>query len=101
MTPAQGAVRLICGVSHPGLRGYRHLTLAERIRGGRALLVQISGKDFSYDLAAWHAHLKESRQGGYTWARTIMLPRIMKSALASEEWRQAVSELEQEPKARS
>ena len=60
------------------------------------MLVKVAGVDFGYDLAAWHAHLKESRQGGYTWARTIVLPAVMKAALVSEEWRRAVCELELE-----
>ncbi len=57
------------------------------------MLVSITGKDFGYDLQAWHDYLKESREGGYTWARTIVLPKIMQEAMASEQWRQAVSEL--------
>jgi hypothetical protein len=50
----------------------------------------MTGKDFGYDLAAWHEHLKLSREGGYTWSRIIVLPRIMKEAMESEEWRRAV-----------
>jgi len=38
--------------------------------------------------------LKESRDGGYTWARTIVLPRIMEIALASSEWREAVRQIQ-------
>jgi hypothetical protein len=45
-------------------------------------------------LAAWHEHLKESRDGGYTWGRNIKLPKIMKEALASRAWREAVGKLE-------
>jgi len=67
--------------------------LVDRIRDGRRLLMSISGVDFGYDLTAWHNHLKETREGGYTWNRTIVLPKIMKDALASEEWQQAVAEL--------
>jgi hypothetical protein len=60
------------------------------------LLVQISGEDFGYDLAAWHQYLKESRDGGYTWGRNIILPRVMKLALVSDEWREAVRQLQAE-----
>src|SRR5262245_60860914 len=91
LTPAQIGVRLICG----GQLRFRcqHDSLAAGIRAGREMLVKLTGEDFGYDLAAWHAHLKESREGGYTWARTVVLPNVMKEALASEEWRRTVQEL--------
>ena len=93
LTPAQLGVHLICGHELPM---YFRPTLAERLREGRKWLVEITGRDFGYDLKAWHAHLKESKEGGYTWARNIVLPRIMKEALASEDWRRAALELEKE-----
>ena len=58
------------------------------------MLVSLTGKDFGYDLQAWHDYLKRSRDGGYTWARTISLPKIMKEAIESEEWKSAVRDLE-------
>jgi hypothetical protein len=67
--------------------------LAERIRSGHDFLVSIAGQDFGYDLAKWHNHLKESRQGGYTWGRNIRLPKIMQRAIDSAEWRDAVQRL--------
>jgi hypothetical protein len=90
LTPAQLGVALICGDILPGLRGSRDDTLAQRIKCGHDLLVSVSGKDFGYDLAAWHAYLKESRDGGYTWGRNIVLPRVMKAALASKDWHEAI-----------
>ena len=69
--------------------------LAERIRYGHSMLCRITGTDYGYDLSAWQARLKVSREGGYTWNRNIGLPRIMKDALASEAWREAVSILEE------
>jgi hypothetical protein len=57
------------------------------------MLRELTGKDFGYDLAAWHNHLKESREGGYTWGRNIILPRIMQAALDSPEWQEAVTTL--------
>lgn len=57
------------------------------------MLVSITGEDFGYDLVAWHNHLKESRQGGYTYGRNIVVPRIMQAALASAEWRAAAENL--------
>lgn len=57
------------------------------------MLVQITRVDFAYDLQAWHDHLKESRQGGYTYGRNIKLPKIMQAALASNEWKNAVEAL--------
>ena len=64
------------------------------------MLRQITGQDFGYDLAAWHNHLKESRQGGYTYGRNIILPKIMQSALASEGWRIAVERLSERDRRR-
>ena len=65
----------------------------ERIAQGRKLLIEIANVDFGYDLARWHEHLKVTRDGGYTWNRAIALPRIMRDALASEDWRDAVERL--------
>ena len=90
LTPAQIGVRLLCGESLPRVT---HESLEDRIKRGHDFLVRISGKDFGYDLQAWHDHLKESREGGYTYGRNIDLPRIMRAALASPEWRQAVRSL--------
>ena len=97
MTPAQIGVRLICGERLPQFGEARIVgkaSMAERIEIGRRWLAQASGKDFGYDLAAWHRYLKESRDGGYTWGRNIVLPRIMQSALASSDWQAAVAKAE-------
>lgn len=69
------------------------MPLRKRLKEGRQLLQSITDIDFGYDLAAWHNHLKESREGGYTWGRNIVLPRIMQAALANEEWQKAVAAL--------
>ena len=90
LTPAQIGVHLICGRQLP-MDAKR--SLIERLRAGREMLVGITGKDYRYDLVAWHAHLKESREGGYTWARNIVLPRIMNEALSSEDWQRTAHEL--------
>ena len=97
LTPAQLGVYLICGHDLPM---YPRPLLAERLRAGRAMLAEITGHDFRYDLKAWHTHLKESREGGYTWARNIILPKVMKEALASDDWRRTARELENEGLAR-
>src|SRR5262245_32750237 len=94
LTPAQIAVRLICGELLPHRDGE---PLPLRVQQGHDLLVSITGKDFGYDLVAWHNHLKESRQGGYTYGRNVTMPRIMQSALGSAEWREAVRGLSQRP----
>ena len=60
------------------------------------MLRELTGKDFGYDLVAWHNHLKDLREGGYTWGRNITLPRIMKAALASTEWQNVVEGLKDE-----
>jgi hypothetical protein len=90
LTPAQIAVHLICGES---LSRVRDGPLLKRIREGHDFLVSITGKDFGYDLQAWHNYLKESREGGYTYGRNIVLPRIMQAALQSPEWQEAVRSL--------
>ena len=98
LTPAQIGVRLICGNRLPRFAETRIVgegDLKERIKIGHDWLVRASGKDFGYDLAAWHQYLKESRDGGYTFARTIVLPRIMESALASGDWREAVRQIQE------
>ncbi len=89
LTPAQLAVHLLCGRPIPGAP----TSIDERIARGRELLAEIAKVDFAYDLERWHAHLKVSRDGGYTWNRTVVLPKIMRDALASEEWREAVERL--------
>lgn len=94
LTPAQIAVRLICGEKLPGVRLSRDLGIVSRVKQGHDMLVKLSGKDFGYDLAAWHAYLKQSRDGGYTWGRNISLPRVMKKALASNEWHDAVGKIQ-------
>ena len=90
LTPTQIAIRLICGKILPRVQDQ---SLSERVREGHDFLVQITGKDFGYDLQGWHNHLKESREGGYTYGRNIVLPRIMRAALESREWQQAVQNL--------
>jgi len=57
LTPAQIGVALICGKRLPPFGESKLVgekTLAERISIGRDWLVKLSGKDFGYDLAAWH-----------------------------------------------
>ncbi len=94
MTPAQMAVELICGHWLP-MRPRD--SLEDRMKEGRAMLVRIAGVDYAYDLQRWHDHLKEmprSKSRGYTWNRTITLPKIMREAMASEEWRSAAHALD-------
>lgn len=90
LTPAQIAVRLICGEL---LNRVHDIPLTERIQQGRDFLIKITKKDFGYDLQAWHDYLKTSREGGYTYGRNITLPRIMQTALVSPEWQAAVQKL--------
>ncbi len=66
---------------------------AARVSAGHDQLVSITGQDFGYDLQAWHDYLKESRDGGYTYGRNISLPKAMRAALDSPEWREAVQRL--------
>jgi hypothetical protein len=54
------------------------------------MLVRIAKVDYGYDLQRWHDHFKEmprSESLGYTWNRTIALPKVMREAVASDEWR--------------
>jgi hypothetical protein len=97
LTPAQIGVRLICGDKLPPPIEQEfagRASLLARLQRGRDWLAQITGEDFGYDLLAWHEYLKVSRKGGYTWGQNIVLPRIMKQALASAAWRDAVTELQ-------
>ena len=94
LTPAQIAVHHLCADRLPV--GDEGQSLHDLIRSGRLSLRRLTGQDFGYDLARWHEHLKESREGGYTWGRNIALPRIMKLALESSEWREAVAALDNE-----
>lgn len=89
MTPSQGAFHQICGTPLPFL-GHCDEPMHVRIKNGHDMLVIITGMDFGYDLQAWHDHLKESRQGGYTYGRNILLPKIAKKAMLSQEWTEAV-----------
>jgi hypothetical protein len=93
LTPAQIAIRLICGDRiSPFARGPS--TLSQRIRDGHDQLVRMTNRDFGYDLQAWHDYLKVSRDGGYTYGGNIVLPKIMQAALASAEWQEAVRAIE-------
>jgi hypothetical protein len=94
LMPAQVAVHLICGESFPDEES---VSLLDRIRRGHEMLVRMAGRDFGYDLQAWHDHLKESREGGYTYGRNIALPKIMQAALNSTAWQEAVRGLAKVP----
>jgi hypothetical protein len=94
LTPAQIGVKLICGHNLPMMPQY---TLKQCLVEGRKQLQEITGVDFEYDLQRWHDHLKESRQGGYTWSRAIVFPKIMAEALASPEWTETVRALRERP----
>jgi hypothetical protein len=91
LRPAQLGVLLICGKSIPHRAGEE--TLTERIQEGRRWLVEITGQNFGYDLQRWHDYMKESRDGGYTYGRNIVLPKIMQAALQSARWQAAVRSL--------
>ncbi|MDB2685909.1 hypothetical protein N9Y42_01750 [Mariniblastus sp.] len=83
MTPAQIGVHLICGKA-PSPRA--PATLRKQLQEGREMLRSITGQDFGFDLQAWHDYLKETRDGGYTWNRTVVLPKIMQAALKNKRW---------------
>ncbi|QDU31236.1 hypothetical protein ETAA8_63890 [Anatilimnocola aggregata] len=99
MTPAQMAVHLICGLKLPPFVRTSD-SIDERMNEGRARLVKITGKDFGYDLQAWHDDLKVTRANGcgYTYGRNIALPKIMKGALGSREWQAAATRLTHDSK---
>jgi len=68
--------------------------MRRKLRDGRDMLRSITGQDFGFDLQQWHDYLKESRDGGYTWNRTIDLPAVMKSAMTNQEWLDTVKVIE-------
>lgn len=94
LIPAQIAVHQICGQNLPL---DDNLSLIQRIRSGHDFLVRISGRDFGYDLQAWHEYLSTARDGGYTWNSSIKTPKIMAAALANPEWRAAVDAILKKP----
>ena len=91
LTPAQIAVHLICG-NDPSRRETG--SMRQQLRAGREMLRSITGQDFGFDLQKWHDYLKESKDGGYTWNRSIDLPKVMKAALANQQWLATVSVIE-------
>jgi hypothetical protein len=93
LTPAQIAVHLISG-NDPSPPGWPQRTLREQLQDGREMLRSMSGQDFGFDLQKWHDYLKESKDGGYTWNRTIDLPKVMQRALANQEWLDTVAAIE-------
>jgi len=93
LTPAQIAVHLICG-EDPTPPGRPQRTLREQLEVGREMLRSLTGQDFRFDLQKWHDYLKESKDGGYTWNRTVDLPKVMNRALANPEWLETVAAIE-------
>ena len=91
LSPAQLAVHQICGYELPFCGD---LSVRQRLISGRASLCSITGENFGFDLQKWHDHLKESRKGGYTWNRSIDLPKIMKRAMEDEQWVRTVKAIE-------
>jgi len=89
--PGQLATWMICGNEFP-MASYE-MSMDQRISEGHKMLVKITGVDYGFDLQRWHEHLKISGQGGYTWRRNIDLPKIMKEALDSPEWHEAVARI--------
>lgn len=98
ITPAQYAILLICG---EGTVREKDKSIEQCVEAGHEMFVRLTGRDFGYDLQAWHDYLKESRDGGYTYGRNIVLPKCMKAALESDEWRAAVERLKASPVASS
>lgn len=94
LTPAQIAIHRICGQRLPL---DDELSLIQRIRSGHDFLVRITGRDFGYDLQAWHDYLSNNRDGGYTWNSSIKTPKIMAAALANPNWITAVDAIQEKP----
>ena len=70
-------------------------SLVERIRYGRELLMEITGRDFGYDAMQWHDHLWDTDDGGYRWARRSRekWARQVEAAINNLEWQEAVRSL--------
>ena len=76
---------------HGRLPMMRYGSLAEGIARGRQQLARMTGRDFGYDLMAWHNHLVESNVGGYRSAgRHGGYPDAIQRALGNREWQAAV-----------
>ena len=92
LTPSQAAIKLLCGNRLPP---NPRLPYAERIQCGRDMLVNLTGVDYGFDLQKWHDHLRVSGEGNYTCTgRSSELPTVMKRALETKRWREAVRMLE-------
>ena len=69
--------------------------LRDRVREGRTLLVQITGKDFGYDLQQWHDYLRNTGDGGYKWSnKHLGMPRRISEVSADAQWQETIKQLE-------
>ena len=66
MTPAQLGMHQLLGGWVPVVP---EQDLSERIRSGRAFLVEITKEDFGFDAVKWHEYLWATDAGGYKWCR--------------------------------
>lgn len=83
---------MMLGTELPRLR---RETLAETIADGRAMLRRITGRDFFYDLHAWHRYLSESDAGLYCWCDgQLHMPEQIEAAMQNPDWQQAVELLQ-------
>jgi hypothetical protein len=91
LTPAQVFMCALLGIELP--RRQRD-SLKELIKLGHDELVELTGKDFGYDLNAWHSHLRETNAGMYRWTNQhLRVSMLIKAAHTSAEWLMAVKEL--------
>ena len=91
LTPAQGAMFMMLGTELPRLQ---RKALEETISDGRAMLRRITGRDFFYDLHAWHRYLSESADGLYCWCDGhLHMPEQIEAAIQNADWQHAVERL--------
>jgi hypothetical protein len=87
-------------LGQPLFRMPRESSVADRIRFGHKLLVDLAGGDLGYDPSAWHEHLRATDAGAYRWSnRHLGFPGEIAAALADPEWQAAVASLRSERRA--
>jgi hypothetical protein len=95
MTPAQLGMHQLLGGWVPVVP---EQGLIDRIRSGRAFLVNITKQDFGFDPLKWHEYLWMTDAGGYKWCRRspAKWEKHARMQISRPEWIAAVQQIESE-----
>jgi hypothetical protein len=92
LSPAQVAMSMLLGEWLPM---HKFNSLEDEIQQGREFLKKITGKDFGYDVMAWHQYLLQTGEGGYKWSNKHMTyEKAVKTWTHHHAWHHAVEKLE-------